>query len=144
MAIEWTKELATGLPVIDEQHRELFRRINTLLDACQHGRGKDEITRVIIFLEDYVVTHFSAEELQMLKSGYPTYASHKALHDEFRLNFAALRRLFEADGPAVHVIIKTNQVVVEWLTAHIKRVDKAFGEYLQANPDSAGGSASRS
>jgi hypothetical protein len=30
MAIKWTEELATGVSAIDDQHKELFARINTL------------------------------------------------------------------------------------------------------------------
>jgi len=38
MAIEWTNDLATGVSEIDYQHKELFRRINSLLDACREGK----------------------------------------------------------------------------------------------------------
>ncbi len=34
MAIEWTMGLSTGVDEIDDQHKELFKRINRLLDAC--------------------------------------------------------------------------------------------------------------
>ena len=131
MAIQWTEELATGVSVIDNQHKELFVRINTLLDACSRGRGKEELGRVIQFLEDYVITHFSEEEMRMKQHAYPDYASHKALHEEFIRNFKDLREQFITDGPAVYVVIKTNHVVVDWLTAHIKKVDKALGSFLK-------------
>lgn len=45
MAIEWTDELATGVNKIDNQHKELFKRINNLLDACNQGKGKDEVKK---------------------------------------------------------------------------------------------------
>ena len=138
MAIQWTDELATGVSIIDEQHRELFRRINSLLDACSCGRGKSELSTVISFLEEYVATHFAEEEARMRQYNYPDYPAHKALHEEFNRNFSHLREMFMADGPAVHVVIKTNQVVVEWLTAHIKRVDKALGAFLKSRPQAGG------
>lgn len=138
MAIEWTKELATGVPIIDDQHKELFRMINNLLEACSRGRGKEEILSVIHFLEDYVVSHFSEEEQHMQQSNYPAYANHKAQHEEFRRNFASLKQLFETEGPGVYVVIKTNHVVIDWLTAHIKRVDKDFGAFLQTKTVSSG------
>ncbi|MHB8883073.1 MAG: bacteriohemerythrin [Thermodesulfovibrionales bacterium] len=131
MAIEWTQDLATGVPVIDDQHKELFRRINTLLEACSRRKGKEEIAPVIAFLEDYVVSHFSEEEERMQQSTYPAYAEHKTQHEEFKRNFSDLKQLFETDGPAVHVVIKTNSVVTDWLRAHIKRTDKALGAFLQ-------------
>lgn len=138
MAIVWTTDLATGVPVIDEQHKELFRRINTLLDACSLGRGKEEISRVIQFLEDYVISHFSEEEQRMQQTKYPEYDSHKAQHEEFKKNFAALKQLFETDGPALYVVTKTNHVVIDWLRVHIRRLDKAFGTFLQNQAGAAG------
>ncbi len=134
MAIKWTEELATGVSVIDDQHKELFRRINGLLDACSCGRGKEELSTVMCFLDEYVVTHFAEEEASMQQHNYPDYAAHKALHEEFNRNFANLREQFMTDGPAVHVVIKTNHVVVEWLTSHIKRVDRALGTFLKSRP----------
>lgn len=65
MAIEWTQDLSTGSDEIDNQHKELFRRINSLLDACNQGKGREEIGKTVQFLEDYVITHFSAEEEYM-------------------------------------------------------------------------------
>ena len=62
MAIEWTEDLATGVNKIDNQHKELFKRINNLLEACNQGRGKNEVEKVIKFLDDYVIIHFSEEE----------------------------------------------------------------------------------
>lgn len=38
MPIEWTQDLAVGVKIIDEQHKEIFRRVDSLLDACKAGR----------------------------------------------------------------------------------------------------------
>jgi len=38
MALEWTDDLATGSEVIDYQHKELFKRINFLMEACRGER----------------------------------------------------------------------------------------------------------
>lgn len=131
MAIEWTDDLATGVAQIDGQHKELFRRINGLLEACRQGRGKVEVERVIRFLEDYVLEHFSDEESYMTRFSYPAYASHKAQHLEFMDNFFALKTSFETDGAGVHIVVKTNHLVVDWLKNHIRRTDKALGDFLK-------------
>ncbi len=41
MAVEWTEELLTGISDIDNQHKELLRRLKDLRTACHEGRGKD-------------------------------------------------------------------------------------------------------
>ena len=131
MAIEWTVDLATGVNEIDNQHKELFQRINDLLDACSHGKGKVEVKKVINFLEDYVITHFSEEEKYMGKHDYPEGLSHKRQHLEFMENFSRLKTQFEAEGPGIHIVVITNNLVVDWLRNHIRKVDTALGSFLK-------------
>ena len=131
MAIEWTDDLATGVNEIDNQHKELFQRINNLLDACSHGKGKIEVKKVLSFLEDYVITHFSEEEKYMAKYDYPDGLSHKKQHSEFMENFSSIKKQFEADGPGVHIVIMTNRLIVDWLKNHIRKVDRALGSFLR-------------
>ncbi len=61
MTVEWRENLATGNEEIDRQHMELFRRFNTLLAACNQGKGKDEVNGLLLFLNDYIRTHFALE-----------------------------------------------------------------------------------
>lgn len=131
MSIEWSLDLATGVDEIDKQHKELFQRINNLLEACNHGKGKEEVKKVIWFLEDYVITHFSEEERYMGKYDYPEYSGHKRQHLEFMENFFNLKKQFESEGPGVHVIVNINHLVVDWLRNHIRRLDKALGAFLK-------------
>lgn len=131
MSIEWTTDLATGVDEIDKQHKELFQRINSLLGSCREGKGKDEVKKVIWFLEDYVITHFSEEERYMGKHDYPEYSSHKRQHLEFMENFLTLKKQFESEGPGVHIVVNINHLVVDWLKNHIRRLDKALGAFLK-------------
>ncbi len=132
MAIEWTEDLATGSSEIDRQHKELFNRVNALLEACRQGKGKAEVSKVVQFLDDYVTTHFSEEEKYMRKYDYPTYATHKAQHLEFIENFSELKRQIEKEGAGVHLLVKTNHMIVQWLINHISKVDRALGTFLKA------------
>lgn len=132
MAILWTDDLATGVAMIDSQHQELFIRIGNLLDACSEGKGRFEVEKTIKFLEDYVITHFKAEETHMTKTAYPGYGDHKKQHIEFMENFEKLKKQFETTGPGLTTVITTNHLVVDWLKNHIRKVDKALGEHLKA------------
>ncbi len=131
MSIEWTEDLATGVNEIDNQHKELFKRINNLLNACKEGKGRDETGKIIQFLDDYVITHFSAEEEYMRKYDYPGFTHHKAQHLEFMENFSKLKTQVEKEGPGVHLVVTINHMVVQWLQNHIKKVDKAMGAFLK-------------
>ena len=131
MGIEWTDDLSVGVAEIDNQHKELFSKINQLLDACGQGKGKETVGEIIKFLGEYVIYHFGCEEEQMTQLNYPQFADHKAAHTQFIKDFTDLRNKFETDGAQAHIVIMTNRVVVGWLISHIRNVDKLLGAFLK-------------
>ncbi|HSB33212.1 MAG TPA: bacteriohemerythrin [Nitrospirota bacterium] len=131
MAIQWTEDLATDVPEIDAQHKELFSRINRLLEACNQGKGRSEVGKTLAFLEEYVLIHFATEEKIMTGRLYPEYAGHKAQHVQFMSNLDALKQQFEKEGPTVHLILLTNHTVVDWLRRHIRKLDRDLGAFLK-------------
>ncbi len=132
MGIEWTEDLSTNNAEIDSQHKELFRRVNALLDACGEGKGKGEVGRVIGFFEDYVITHFSAEEQLMLASSYSGYEAHKAEHIDFIDQITDLKKKFLSEGGGVNVVLLTIRTSVEWLSNHIRKTDRAMADRLRS------------
>jgi len=97
--MKWSTDLSIGVEIIDNQHMELFARINALVDAIKQHTCKHKIRDVVRFLDDYIVLHFGEEEKMMLQSGYPGYAAHKAQHTKFIANFEALKKeLLKLEG----------------------------------------------
>lgn len=131
MAIQWDQSLSVGIDEIDNQHKELFNRVNALLDACNQGKGKQVVGEIIDFLGDYVITHFGAEERYMQQYNYPDYDAHKAMHDGFIDSFGQLKKKFESEGPGIQLVLQTNRTVVDWLIKHIGNTDKALGAFLK-------------
>ncbi len=129
--IEWTEELATGSSEIDRQHKEIFKRINNLLEACHVGKGRDQACEMLKFLDEYVVSHFGDEEQYMIKNNYPGYAEHKAKHVEFIKNYIIVKKQVETEGPCLNTVITTNRLVVDWLRHHIRKVDTQLGSFLK-------------
>lgn len=136
MAISWDPSLAVGVPAIDRQHVELFDRLDRLLEAARAGRSAAEVGRLLGFLEDYVVTHFGAEEGLMEARGYPELAAHRAEHARFADDLAALLREFLDDGATTLLVVHVNARVTAWLREHIYRADQALGRFL-ADPAGA-------
>ncbi|NLW16287.1 MAG: hemerythrin family protein [Firmicutes bacterium] len=132
MALLWKDDLATGVELIDEQHKELFARIEQLLAACNQGKGKEEVTNTLDFLAEYIEIHFTAEEELQRNSGYPEYEAHKAIHDKWVEEISQLREQLAKDGPTVRLVLQVNRKVVDWLTQHIRKVDKRLAEYLRS------------
>ncbi|MFO0583472.1 MAG: bacteriohemerythrin [Anaeromyxobacter sp.] len=130
MALQWDKSLAVGVKLIDEQHQELFRRVNTLLESMLKNQGKAEIEKLLGFLAQYVVDHFAAEEKLMNQYKYPDLPKHKQAHVDFVKKFGELKAAFDKDGATPTVTIELNRFVGGWLREHIGRTDTALGKFL--------------
>lgn len=130
--MEWTPDLAVGVEKIDEQHKELFRRIGGLVDAVKSHTCKYVIGDVIGFLHDYVIEHFSDEEKIMRKYRYPEFEQHRAQHDKFIKEFDTLEDDLRNEPSSYTRSVYTNQIVVDWITEHISKIDKKLGAYIKA------------
>ena len=132
--MEWTEKLATGIPAIDDQHQELFRRINNLVLAIKQQRCRSEIDGVIQFLDDYAHVHFSEEEKYMAETNYPGLVEQQKSHRQYLQALAELKDQASRPriaGSSYDLSATTNQVVVDWIVAHIMRLDMKFGDYLR-------------
>lgn len=135
MPIKWTEDLATGVNEIDDQHKELFKIINELFNACNKGKGRETIDKVILFLSDYVIHHFGTEERLMTRYNYPQSRSHKSKHQNFLKGYSDLKRELEISEERLIAIIGTNQLLGDWWINHIGKVDKALGEFLKTQSE---------
>lgn len=131
MAIEWTSDLSVGIEFIDNQHKELFARINNLVEACKEKNGKENLTEVFQFLKDYIIEHFGAEEAVMQKYNYPQYDYHKGQHEEFVKDTSELEKGLNNEIDQLFVADRLSNYLVSWLVLHIRRVDKALGIFLK-------------
>ncbi len=138
MAIAWDPDLLVGIPEIDEQHQELFRRLDALHEAIRSGRSREEVGRTLAFLRGYAVEHFGAEEALMIQRAYPDLTDHRAEHAAFVGEIAALETEYQRDGPTASLIIRVNTQLTGWLRSHIYRTDKALVAYLRAAPAGSG------
>ncbi len=131
MAVEWRENLASGNEEIDRQHMELFRRFNSLLAACNQGKGKVEVNGLLLFLNDYIRTHFALEERLQVQYDYPGYSAHKEQHDKFRRDLRNLERQFGEEGASLALVIQTNQTMINWLLRHISGTDRELASFLR-------------
>ncbi len=130
---DWTPDLSVGVPNIDAQHKELFKRINQLLEAMKVGKGKQVIAEILSFLKQYAAVHFADEEKLMRKIKYPEFNQHKSAHEAFVKDFLALADKLGKIGANAAIIIETQQKLSDWLVNHIGKVDKKYGEFIKTN-----------
>jgi hemerythrin len=126
--LTWTKEaFGTNISIADDQHREIFARVNSLNEAVAAG-DRAKVGKQLDALIDYVLMHFKTEEELFQKHGYPEFAAHKAEHDKLVGTCADLQKKFHA-GQA-EVTAETTGFVKEWLVKHIPARDKQYGPFL--------------
>jgi hemerythrin-like metal-binding protein len=129
--MEWTPDLSVGVEEIDGQHRELFLRINRLVEAVKRSECKYVIGDVMKFLHEYVVEHFGDEEAIMLRHEYPHYEEHRAQHAGFIEGLADMEEELKNEESSYTRSVYTNQMVVDWIINHISKLDKELGRYLK-------------
>lgn len=132
MAIKWTPDLSVGVDHIDEQHKIWFEKANGLFEAGKERRAQDYINTMIDFLDEYTKKHFKDEEIYMEEIGYPELEAQKRAHASFIQDLAKLKKDFNESGGNITVIINANKMVLNWLTNHIKSMDKKIGEYVKS------------
>ena len=131
MSLEFDPVLLTGDDEIDAQHRELFDRIRTLLEASRNRRSREEVIRLLEFMGGYVVHHFACEEHRMEATGYPKIEGHRAEHRQLVKELEILRHELKSEGPSALFVIRVGNRVTEWLREHIYRTDRLLGEWLR-------------
>jgi hemerythrin len=130
MLTEWWEDLATGNQLIDSQHKELFRRINLLLAACENQKGRDEVGNLLQFLKTYVKTHFHDEEDLQIRSNYPFFREHREEHDGFIRELMEIEAQFLQEGATLLVIVGAGKMALQWVENHIYQSDKKMSEFI--------------
>ncbi|MDR3332505.1 MAG: bacteriohemerythrin [Synergistaceae bacterium] len=126
----WSKNLETGIDMIDEQHKELFRQIDILLDI----KNENRIEATLDFLGKYIVKHFTDEQNMHAQAKYPKAAAHKEYHDNYVQTFRKLKEKYIKEGPTVTNNMEVNKTVVGWLKDHILVHDKEFAQFYKSLP----------
>lgn len=127
MSMRWDESYATGVDLVDDQHRELFRQLGILADPDR----ADRVEGTLDFLAKYVREHFETEERMQFQFGFPHANVHKKMHDTFVIVLARLRHEHTIHGDNPDFRMRLTRTVGEWLTNHILKQDKMFGDFYK-------------
>jgi hemerythrin len=116
--------MSTGLEWQDEQHQQIFKRIDQLLDAMEHNMGNKVVKDLIDFLGDYARSHFREEEAYMMEHRCTSYGAHKKCHDEFISRLSEIFDLYNKQGASTVVVMRLQSWLCDWLINHIMNVDQ--------------------
>jgi len=130
MPILWTPNLSVGVDHIDNQHKIWFEKADALFEAGKEHKAYDYIKTLLGFLDDYTKQHFRDEETYMAKIGYPGLEAQKIAHANFIKELTKLKEDYSKSEGNILIILNANKMVINWLTNHIKYMDKKIGNYV--------------
>jgi len=133
MTLEWNQEtMTTGLPEIDEQHREWIRRFNQFEDAAANKQESEAIRDAFQSFMSYAETHFTYEEALMEKHNSPSAALNREEHEKFRKKLLEMEEAILPEGGSAEEVIERQADMGQWLLDHIIKVDTEFRSTLVA------------
>ncbi|MBF0319571.1 MAG: hemerythrin family protein [Nitrospirae bacterium] len=132
MTFQWTENMAVGVELMDEQHKELFTRVNAFVEAVLQNKESVIVEELMKYLESYVETHFTLEETYMKDYDYDEEDTdiHLKQHKTFRTNFQRLKTEYQRKGSNKELNQKIQEHLCNWLITHVSKIDKKLGDYL--------------
>lgn len=129
---EMKKEYFTGIPMIDEEHAQLFAYANQIYELLQDefvADKYDNIRDLLGKLEDYAKHHFADEEAYMESIQYKKIFTQKVQHQAFvdELDKYDLDVIDQAENQQ-EVISNLLTFVTDWLVEHILNLDTQIGK----------------
>lgn len=131
----WKEKYKIGIPLIDEQHKELFDRVEKFVTALRkEGDWQEklpEIKKTLSFMQNYVVVHFDAEEVYQKKIGYPDLQKHHQIHKEFTDYVMQCAHDFEKEGYPEQAVQQFAGKLLAWLINHVVATDLKMSQYVK-------------
>lgn len=134
ISIAWSEEFATGIDIIDQQHKRLFEyfeEIEQCIDASD-GEGVEDICRGLI---DYAISHNTFEESLMEKAGYAMRDAHHQVHEAFKDRCQNYLDKIDNGTEPLKVAREMRTDIGLWLINHIKREDKHYAACVKKSLD---------
>ncbi|MFH1279664.1 MAG: bacteriohemerythrin [Candidatus Eisenbacteria bacterium] len=128
--LEWSESCSLGIAEIDEQHRQIFRMINRLIDEKEATVRSETIGDLLTEMTAYAQKHLRYEESLLEELGYPDLEPHKRHHRAYR------KKTVEFCTATTLGVESVPEALLEYLRAwwlhHILQDDRAYVPFVQA------------
>ena len=129
----WKDNYELGVPIIDAQHKELFRRVESFLQVLRSKDSWNEkiakIDETLEFMKKYVVEHFRDEEEYQQSIDYPGYKAHKEIHNGMVNYVLEFSKQYEQSNNDEQLIQQFGGRLLAWLINHVAAEDQRIAEY---------------
>lgn len=120
----WKDSYRIGVERIDQQHIELFRMTEELVNAVKNGAAVEEYQKALAFLKDYVIYHFQDEEGYQASIHYSGMEAHKEEHRQFTQTVLQYEKRLTENGFDVKTMKDLAGTVTAWLIYHVVDTDQ--------------------
>jgi hemerythrin-like metal-binding protein len=129
-AFIWDQRYMTGESLVDSEHQELVRMINSVIDPGDGQFDKNRIPEVLNRLVEYAAVHFKHEEILMADEGVDPHflAQHTKVHQDF----AAQVTQMVAEGEQNNDLEYLLNFLTTWLAQHILGMDQSMARQIRA------------
>lgn len=131
----WKDKYELGVPLIDTQHKELFRRVESFMQVLRAEDNWDEkipqLNETLEFMKRYVVEHFRDEEEYQRSINYPGYAAHKQIHDGMVDYVQEVSRQYEQSKQNEQLMQQFGGRLLAWLINHVAAEDQRIADYAR-------------
>ena len=129
----WDQSFCTGINIIDEQHKLLFklgREFELLLQIPDGVSKKDDALKLLVDLRDYVTFHFYTEESLMEQIDYPDVEQHREYHEIFQKQITniSLKNINNENYDEMRTLLNN---LYSWIFDHMLKEDLKFKEYAK-------------
>jgi len=127
----WDEKFSVGIQSIDNQHKEIFKYLNLLLEALKQGKGSVATIQIVQELERYALVHFQKEEFFFIRFNYSGSANHITEHQLFIQKVNNLKSELKTGNVGLAFNLLT--FLKDWIEHHILVVDKQYSECFRQN-----------
>lgn len=123
---EFTEEYLTGITLIDEEHRELFRiveKAHHIVKSYSVADSYDEVVQILNELKGYAAEHFQDEEEYMASICYDGLEAQKRAHASFVEKLESMD-FDKIDSDPQQYMESLIEFLLGWLVQHILYTDK--------------------
>ena len=132
--MKWSEALSTGVTLLDEQHKTLFRMSDDYREAIAAGKGERVYKVMLDSLRAYARGHFGSEEQCMHRYHCPAAAANADAHGRFLAVLAEYQQRYAASGYREDEAVRLVDFIDGWLAGHIGAIDVQLKACVETRP----------
>lgn len=122
----WSDDYKIGVEAIDDQHQKLAKWTEYLLTKSDIAHK--EFQKIFDFIQGFIHTHFTDEELFMIDIDYPDLKQHTESHCKVREEFVAVQEKFLEGEEGEDIKLSVIHLFQSYLS-HISNVDMQYKQF---------------